>query len=463
MAVLALMLCAMPAMAVQADTITKQCSFKTDPGSAGELTDGDTGSYWAPSGNDAKLDITLPRNGAGYIVIEWRDEPTGYVFSQYDANRELITSVSHEIVFGGKTQVFEIDADARYVQLNLTRRRQGISEIYVYSAGELPAEIARWEAPHSRTDIMLVCAYPGDEFVTFGGLVPHYAIDRGNKVQIVYMTDMGDNREVENRAVLWALGMTNYPVYLELSGADVGSVESCLSKWGGKNALIGAMVATIRMCKPEVIVSHDIDSPDPRRKLTAMLMQYAIDAAADPDQYPESASTYGVWHVKKLYLLNGDEQVIDFDWSIPSQGLNGMSPIESASVAFSEYVSLRGKYSIAEVNGDVDTSVYGLEYSMLGDDERHDCFFENVPLLDTYVETAETPEPTAEPTAVPALVFSPEPTATENPQDDKTVDEFSANTRQLIIFICVCVGLILLICCVQSLIYHLRKRRRHRY
>lgn len=458
----ALLLGAAPALAVRADTVTKQCSFRVDPGYAKYLTDGDLDTAWEPSGNDGKMLINLPANGAGYVVIEWAQEPTGYVFSQYDAEEAPLGAINQDEGYGGLTQVFELHPDARMVLVTLTREDQGICEVKVYSQGDLPAEVANWSQPYVKTDLMLVCAYPGDEFVSFGGLLPYYAIEGENRVQVVYTTRADRERKAENQEALWLLGMTNHPVYLDLSAADVDSAEELLRLWGGREELVGVMVETIRRCKPEVIVSHDIDSRDPRRQLTAMLMQYAIDAAADPAQYSESAETHGVWQVKKLYLLGGGDDSIDFVWGTPSEALGGLSPIESAALAFDSYEDFRGKYTIAEFDAEGDTSVYSLVFSMLGGDTRHDTFFENVPALDDHVETVVTPEPTPEATQAPVLVFSPEPTATANPQAG-TAAEFSANTRSVFMIVGIGVGLILLISCLQALAYSLRRKKRRRH
>ena len=63
---------------------------------------------------------------------------------------------------------------------------------------------------------------------------------------------------------------------------------------------------------------------------------------------------------------------------------------------------------------------------------------------------------------VPALVFSPEPTATVSP-DAGTAEEFSANIRSVMLFVGVGVGFIVLISCIQALAYRLRRKRRRRY
>ena len=458
----ALIMCGMPALAVQADTVTKQCTFEANSGNVKYLTDGKADTAWSPSASEAKLLINLPANGAGYVVIEWETEPTGYIFSQYDEQQGPIGAVNQSDTFGGMTQVFELDPEARYVVITLTRKEQAIAELSVYSAGDLPADMPRWSAPYVKTDIMLVCAYPGDEFVTFGGLLPYYSVKGENRVQLVYMTDTGRERLTENQAALWSLGMTAYPVYMRLSSSTVDSVDDCLSRWGGRDKLVGRMVEVIRQCKPEVIVSHDIGSADPRRRLTAMLMSYAIEAAADPAQYPESADVHGVWQVKKLYLQGGEGEVIDFDWSTPCEELGGISPIDSAATAFSCYESLRGKYAVTEVREDGDTSVYKLNFSMIGEDARHDCFFENVPSLDTYVADSPTPEPTVEPTPVPVLVFEPDPTATPVPGTG-TVDEFAVNISRVTKFVGIGIGIIVLISCIQALSFRLRGRRKRRY
>ena len=459
--VAALMLAAaLPALAVQADTVTKQCEFEVSRGKAKYLTDGDMDTAWEPSGDNAKLLVTLPASGAGYLVVEWQDEPGSYVVEEYDAEKNLIASYDQTAYTGGVTQVMPVSSSAQYVLLTLGEAGQGICEISVYTHGDLPESVQKWYDGYAKCDMLLVCAYPGDELATFGGLLPYYAVQKQASVQTVFMTNMGRARKAETLDALWSLGVSNYPVFMDLKKGSVSSLEDCLSNWGGKDALIGKMVEVIRSCKPEVIVSHDINGEggDYRRALTGMLMQYAVDAAADADMYADSAAEYGTWQVKKLYLHLGTEKLVELDMSAPAEELGGLTPTEYAAQAFENYASLTGSYAVTE---DSISSVYSLAYSTIGSDTDRDDLFENVPGLDAGDEPEETPEPTAEPTATPALVFSPEPTVTVRPALGE-VDGFSESMSQVGKFVGISLAAIVAITCLQALIVHLRGRRNRR-
>lgn len=458
---LAALCCAAPALGVQADTVTKQCSFEVSRGRAEYITDGDRSTAWEPSGSEEKLLITLPASGAGYVVIEWTDEPESYIIEEYDAEKTKIASSDQTQYSGGVRQVIPVSESARYLLLNLMAEGQGICELSVYTRGDMPDGIQKWYSEYTKCDMLLVAAYPGDEFVTFGGLVPMYAAQKESRLQMVYMTDMGFERKLEALDALWSLGISNYPVFMDLKKGSGDSLEDCLDAWGGKDRLVGAMVEVIRRCKPEVIVSHDINGEggDSRRALTGMLMQYAVEAAADPGAYAESAEEFGTWQVKKLYLHLGTERLIEPDFNTPSDALGGLTATEAAAGAFTNYISLAGKYNVASEPG---SAVFSLAYSTIGDDGDRDDFYENVPGLDDGNEPEETPEPTMAPTPTPALVFSPEPTVTARPALGE-VDGFSDNAGRVFRFVGVGLAALVLVTCLQVLIIHLRGRKRRKW
>ncbi|MBQ4089044.1 MAG: PIG-L family deacetylase [Clostridia bacterium] len=461
LAVIAMVICMSPALAVQADTVTKQCTFEVSRGKAKYLTDGDYETVWEPSRSGEKLLVTLPPNGAGSIVVEWQDEPVNYMFEEYDAEKVKIASADHTAFGGGVVQMMPVSENTRYVLLTLAAGDQGICEISVYSKGDMPESVQDWYGEYLKCDMLLVAAYPGDELATFGGLLPKYATEKEAKVQLVYMTDMGRERKAETLDALWSLGQSNYPVFMDLKKGSVSSMEDCLRNWGGKDALIGKMVEVIRRCKPEIIVSHDIngENDDYRRALTGMLMEYAVKAAADPEAYSDSLELHGAWQAKKLYLHLGATGLVNVDLDTPAEALGGLTANEAAAMAFENYESLAGKYAVAE-----NASVYSLIYSTIGDDTKRNDLFENVPGLDVEDGDApeSTPEPTAAPTFAPALVFSPEPTVTARPALGE-VDGFSDSAVQVFKFVGIGLGAILAITCLQAIIYQMRGRRRRRW
>lgn len=457
---IAMAVCMTPALAVQADTVTKQCTFEVSRGKAKYLTDGDYDTVWEPSASKGKLLITLPPTGAGCIVIEWQDEPVSYMLEEYDIEKNKIASSDQTAYGGGVIQVAPVSDNTRYVLLTLMEKGQGICEISVYSRGDMPETIQHWYGEYTKCDMLLVAAYPGDELVSFGGMLPYYSLEREAKVQLVYMTQPGRERKAEALDALWSLGINNYPVFMDLKTSRVNSVEDCLKNWGGKDALIGSMVEVIRRCKPEVIVSHDINGEggDHRRALTGMLMEYAVKAAADPEAYPESAQTYGAWQAKKLYLHLGTTNQVNVALDNPSDMLGGLTANEAAAQAFENFQSLKGDYYPAQDGG-----IYSLIYTTIGEDSYRNDLFENVPGLGRVGEEAEaTPEPTVKPTMEPVLVFSPEPTVTARPALGE-VDGFSDSAMRVIKFVGIGLGAILLITCLQALSYQLRGRRRRRW
>ena len=63
-----------------------------------------------------------------------------------------------------------------------------LCEINVYSEGELPAEVQRWEVAQNETDIMLFSAHSDDDQLFFAGLVPYYTARGDVDVKVCFFT-----------------------------------------------------------------------------------------------------------------------------------------------------------------------------------------------------------------------------------------------------------------------------------
>jgi LmbE family N-acetylglucosaminyl deacetylase len=456
--ILALAACG-TALAAEAADITGQCALKSTNSRTSTLTDDDLTSAWSPSGENAELRIKFPENGAGYVRIDWRTAPKSFVFLQYDADLNQIASVNSGDTYLGVSHLFPLDPDARYAALRLVDRGQKVSELKVYSAGELPDSVQNWYAPFSKADILVVAAHQGDEFACFGGLIPYYTQAEPRRVQVVYMTngDRGDIQESLN--ALWTAGVMNYPEFVGLDADKPSSVKRAVSNWGGKEALVGAMVELIRKYQPDIIVTHDIEGEngDNQHAATAQALKLAVEAAGDETQYPESVQTYGVWQVKKLYTHLGSENVTVMDWTQPSEELDGKSPLDAAKAAF-------GEYDIkAEKNSQGDNGTFALTITGVGADAQGGDLFENVYVSpdvtgdpDAEGETHD-PSGTPEPTPTPAILFSPEPTMEPTPVPG-SADGFGGATFKTLIIIGGGMALMLLVSVIQALMYSMRKR-----
>lgn len=406
---LSALLCA-SAMA-EAKDITSNCKFWASEGSVSAVTDSSIKTGWEPSA-DAEIRIGFPDN-AGYVSVEWEDDPTGYVFAQYDANQNPFAETTEKESFVGMSQVFALDEGARYASLKLTAGGQRIQKIRVYSRGELPISVRNFQPVHEKCDLMVVSAHQDDEWIFFGGIIPYYEYVQEKKVQVVYMANCGRTRKNEALNGLWAGGVKHHPYFIDLKDENVSSINTALEHWGGKEGLTETLVETIRRFRPEVILTHDIDGEygHNQHKITSRAMETAIIAAADPSRFPESYAEYGAWQVKKLYLhLAGN--AIDFDWNVKYDQLRGYTPLEVARIAYSKHESQQGYYQVND-GGQYDNSLFGLTYSTVGDDVQKNDLFEN--LASAQPEPEITPEPVPVGTAEPPVKIAPEAEITPEP------------------------------------------------
>lgn len=409
LAVLLVLLAALSGAAAETDApvaleITDRCKFKTSNGGAGALTDGSYRSEWTYEGSTASMAVAIPDNGApGALIIYWTFEPTNYELVEYDAGQNVLRTRDQSCTFPSIVSLYELLPETRYVFVNLKAAEQNISEVKVYTQGALPERVQQWRAPVEKADLMVVSAHQDDELIFFGGTIPRYAVAEQRPTVVVYMANCTRSRRQEALNGLWAMGVRDYPEFINLRDKRVESVQAGIELWGGQEAILSELVQRIRRFRPEVIVTHDFNGEygHNQHKITAMAMQYAIDAAADPAQFPESASAYGAWQVKKLYIHLYGENQIYMDWNTPLEGLGGLSPLQSAQLGYAEHVSQQDYYQVVD-GGKYDNAKFGLYSTQVGLDTGKNDFFENI---DT--ASAVTPEPTA----------SPEPAAVPEPTD----------------------------------------------
>ena len=438
----------------EAKDITSQCKFWASEGDISDVTDSSIKTGWQPSA-DAEIRIGFPAE-AGYVSVEWEDDPTGYVFTQFDESQTPFAEATEVDSFVGMSQVFDLDENARFASLKLTRDGQRVQKIRVYSEGELPISVRDFKPVHEKCDLMVISAHQDDEWIFFGGIIPYYEYVQQKKVQVVYMANCGRTRKNEALNGLWAGGVKNHPYFIDLKDENVSSINAALESWGGKEGLTATLVETIRRFKPEVILTHDIDGEygHNQHKLTSRAMETAIIAAADPSQFPESYADYGAWQVKKLYLHLADN-AIDFDWNVKYDQLRGYTPLEVARIAYSKHESQQEYYQVND-GGQYDNSLFGLTYTTVGQDVRRDDLFENI---ETVPETTPIPEPvgTAEPPVTMAPTAQPAPEPAPAP-----VEEQGGGNAGLIIGIAAGAAVIAAGAVVFLRRRSLRRRRRRR-
>ena len=140
----------------------------------------------------------------------------------------------------------------------------------------------------------------------------------------------------------------------------------------------------IRRFKPLVVVTQDENGEygHGAHILTALSVERAVAAAADPAQFPESAERYGVWNTPKTYLhLYGDpDEYTWLNYEIIAPELGWRSPFQVAQQAYLQHVTQQqwvGFY-VYSYDHPHDSHRFGLYRSLVGPDARKNDLMENV-------------------------------------------------------------------------------------
>ena len=168
--------------------------------------------------------------------------------------------------------------------------------------------------------LMCLSAHPDDED---GATLAYYAKLKGIKTYSIFFT-RGEGGQNETGSELYEdLGALRTNETLEAAGIlgsevfflgypDFGfskTAKETFSKWGGSDSVLACLVYSIRVMKPDVIITnHDTITTQPDRQhgnhqAVGISAYEAFEKAADPAFHPEQLSdTVGTWRVKKLYF-----------------------------------------------------------------------------------------------------------------------------------------------------------------
>ena len=293
-----------------------------------------------------------------------------------------------------------------------------IGEIYVFSAGELPDWVQRWDPPCERADLLLISSHADDEQLFFAGVLPYYAVERQLKVQVAYVVQhfeangAADHRRPhEQLDGLWTVGVRSYPVMSRFPDLYAKSqdretaLKRILSVYGSAGYeyedFVDYLTWCIRRFQPLVVVSHDPDGEygHGTHVLCAAALGDALTLAADPAWEPETAEGLGPWQVEKTYLHLYPENQIVMDWDTPLDSLGGKTPFQVTQEGFGCHesqhwtwfnrwiygTSARPITRAADITG-YSPCLYGLYQTQVGPDSAGGDFFEHV---QTYAQRAQ--------------------------------------------------------------------------
>ncbi len=282
------------------------------------------------------------------------------------------------------------------IMLSFDNGEGRLNELRAFTSGALPEDVQIWETPKDgETDLILFSTHGDDDQLFFAGLLPDYAGQRGYQVQVVYQTNhrnLTKQRCHEMLDGLWAVGVRAYPVFgtcPDLLTDSVGQLKYQLNAMGITDEdMLGFVVEQLRRFKPLAVVGHDLKGEygHSQHIYYADLLTRAVEISADPEQFPESAQTYGTWDVPKTYLHLYPENSIVMDWDQPLEAFDGMTAFEvTRDLGFPCHKSqfwmmnwyLSYKKSAATVYK-YSPCKYGLYRSTVGEDVQKNDFMENL-------------------------------------------------------------------------------------
>jgi LmbE family N-acetylglucosaminyl deacetylase len=388
--------------AQQATDITAECTFDASytTRNTSQMTDGKYTTYFQTKGvKEPYVTVTSPAGIDAYgVYICFAVEPDNWLLQtmvngEWYTVKEMTDEYMHVYVPLYGARMFRI------IAVNNGKKQElAINEIFVFTKGDIPGWVQRWEPTPEDADIMFIMAHPDDELIFLGGAIPTYAVEQQRKVVVVYMTYSNTTRRSELLNGLWAMGMRQYPVIGDFWDKYSKSEDEIAKAWGKLQANTFA-VETVRHYKPKVIVTHDFDGEygHGAHMFTADVALRAYLYAAKADEYSASAEEYGTWQPLKFYShLYPDKQIV-MDWSEPLRNMGGKTGLELATEAYALHVTQEGtNVSVAETGSTYDNRVFGLVYSEVGEDILKNDFLENVLEPVDYIPAPELRQPEAD-------------------------------------------------------------------
>lgn len=385
----------------EAADITAECKIRTCSASRKPtmMTDGKYTSYWESNKvREPWVSLTCEEPVYG-LYLCFREMPESYEI-QIGSGDDWHTVATGDTRF--QHAYYELDGvySVRILCTEEKARKIGFNEIFVFGEGAVPEWVQRWEPTVEKADILFLVAHPDDELIFLGGAIPTYAVEQGKQVAVAYLTWSNTTRRSEALNGLWTMGVRNYPIFGGFRDAYSSDAKGAYKNVTGnlntgKEKVYAWITELYRRYRPEVVVTHDLNGEygHGQHKMVADAAIACYDRSPDATADPETAESYGLWQVKKLYIhLYGDEEnQTQFDWNIPLHSMDGQTGTELAVAAYALHrtqvgaeAKLHGKnrrLSVELFGGPdgYDNTRFGLYASTVGEDSLHTDFLENIP------------------------------------------------------------------------------------
>lgn len=366
------------ARAEEARNITARCHLSSPHNSAAvkDAYDGDDYSVWGCPGS-VGLRFTVPQGETVHgVYLKWGQE----VLPWHILREENGTIAVEGGACGYAHEYAPCALSAGNYLLQLTdpkdEDRLRIREIALYTAGDLPGTVQVWQEAPDKVDLLVLPTHPDDELLYFGGTLPRYAGEEKKTVLVAYATYSSYVRRTELLNALWHCGVRLYPVLGPFEDHKRDTAEELYALWG-QEALLSFYTDLLLACRPEVIVTHDLNGEygHGAHKAVAATVLKAVSDAASGSEVP---CPQAPWQVKKVYFHLYENQSRLMDWSVPLGAFGGKTAYKVAAAAYKFHVTQQKAFTM-KPDGRYSCRRFGLAFSAVGDDVRMDDFFENIP------------------------------------------------------------------------------------
>ncbi len=367
--VFTLFLCFLFSVSIFAADISDSASITFENINGTRLLDGSITTK--ADGENVKIiiesDLTL-----GGVWLRYSDTPTGGLLN-------------------GETKIGENGFWSEYIELDgssatLSFEKVSLCEINVYSEGELPSEVQRWNVAQNETDIMLFSAHSDDDQLFFAGLVPYYVARGDVEVRVCFFTTSYQDisRVQELLAGLWHCGLKTYPTILPLPddySESYDAAKRLLERGGYSYDDVAAIVREVlNTHKPSVAVLHDFEGEygHGMHRFCARTIAEVIESAADGDFIPSKVY---------VHLLAQNEIKLPIDE--PLERFGGKSAFNVSQESFQFHKSQHWTWFYDWIYGEnkqiskasqirsYNPANYGLYMTLVGEDHGNDML-ENI-------------------------------------------------------------------------------------
>lgn len=369
------------------------------------LGDRDEGTYYSFS-KDEWVSVRWKNAEVDFVYFEWTDkigvDPAPYTIELLDADGGVLETREGEPYWNNGVEIAEGVFGVR-----LTPHADAELCTLIPYIGGAPKDYHPWQPTVQKAGFLVIAMHPDDDCLFMGNVVATYGAERGFNGTILYLATRTRVRRTEALNGAWIMGLRTYPLMAGLPNIGAKYREARKNEFLPED-VERVLVRYLRRLKPEVAVTHDDNGEYGHWQhiMIAETIRLAVKDAADPAYDPDSASQYGVWQVKKLYLHLAAENPIFITATEPLAAFDGRTGLEVAQEAYQCHQSQRLWNHLCNNENECSLERFGLVFSTVGLDTGINDLFEHI---DPTPE--QTPEPTAEPTPEPTEEPTPEPTA----------------------------------------------------